>query len=161
PNQLQPPASSGPFGGMATQATSRIYMDLADDEAIVMTANAAGAQFRNVVLQDMFILSFDYWSHTSSLNMNQMAPDADSRFTYVVAHRDPGIQNWLDTCGLRETICGQRWQAFARDGSRTDPTMSAQLVKFKDLDSALPKGVQRIDAAGRREQIAQREAGFK
>lgn len=161
PNQLDPPASSAPFGGMATQFTAKVNIVLADDEAMVITASGSGALFRNAVLHDLFLLSLDYWSRTGSLNMNQMAADADGRFTYVVAHEDPGVRNWLDTGGLRQTIFGQRWQAFRRDGSTETPTISARVVKLRDLEAALPTGVRRIDAAGRREQVAEREAGFK
>jgi hypothetical protein len=41
-----------------------------------------------------------YWSRTGSMNMSQMAAESDGSFTYVVAHQDPGVYNWLDTGGL-------------------------------------------------------------
>jgi hypothetical protein len=97
PNAITSPVSSGPMGGMATQQTCRVNLRLADDEAMIITTTHAGALFRNAVLQNVFMLSFDYWSRTSSLNMTQMAADADGRFTYVVAHQDPGVHNWLDS----------------------------------------------------------------
>ncbi len=161
PNSIRAPQSSGMFGGMPSQWSTKANLELADDEALIVTANAAGAQFRNVVLTDCFFLTVDYWSRTGSLNMNQMAADASGDFTYVVAHRDPGIHNWLDTSGLRRTIFGQRWQAIPADYKGETPRMATRLVKLKDLDKALPKGVQRIDVAGRRDQLAAREAGFK
>lgn len=160
PNQVRAPLSSAAFGGMATQMGTKGNLCLGEDDAMIVTVTAAGAQFRNVMLTDNFHMSLDYWSNTASLNMDQMAPDADGRFTYVVAHRDPGVHNWLDTCGLRETIFGHRWQAFARDGSAGTPELEARLVKLADLDRELPAGVKRIDAAGRAEQLAARAAGF-
>jgi hypothetical protein len=93
--------------------------------------------------------------------MRQMAADQDGRFTYVVSHHDPGIHNWLDTSGLREVIFGHRWQAFPPGHSGETPAFSARLVNFGDLEAALPPGVQRINDAGRRAQIAGRESGFK
>jgi hypothetical protein len=95
-----------------------------------------------------------------SLNMAQMARDDDGLFTYVVAHQDPGIHNWLDTGGSRRSVFGHRWQAFPRDGSGQRPTLTSRIVKFNDLGKELPRGVRRVDAAQRREQIARREAGF-
>jgi hypothetical protein len=160
PNEIRAPASSGPMGGMATQMTCRGNICLADDEAMIITTTAADALFRNAVLQDVFMLSVDYWLRTTSFNMTQMAPDEDGRFTYVIAHRDPGIHNWLDTAGLQQTIFGQRWQAFPRGHRGIPPTVTAQHVKFKDLDTALPVGVRFIDSAGRRGQLAKRTAGF-
>jgi hypothetical protein len=160
-NHLRAPSSSAAFGGMATQWSTKGNLCLEDDEALIVTANAAGALFRNVMLTDAFHMSINYWSQTSSLNMTQMAADEDGRFTYVVAHQDTGVHNWLDTGGLRRTIFGHRWQAFPRNGSGDTPTISARVVKFRNLDSELPHGVRRIDSAGRREQIERREAGFK
>ncbi|RZK00290.1 MAG: hypothetical protein EOO76_13480 [Novosphingobium sp.] len=161
PNEVRAPLSSGAFGGMATQWGTKGNLDLAPDEAFVVTTTAAGAGFRNVMLTDNFHMSLNYWSRTSSLNMMQMAPDDDGRFTYVVAHRDPGVHNWLDTNGLRETIFGHRWQAFARDAPPEMPTLTAQLVKFDDLDKVLPRGVAEIDPVDRAAQLAKRETGFK
>jgi hypothetical protein len=161
PNVMLGPQSSGPLGGMATQRTCRVNACLAPDEAMIVTTTAAGALFRNAVLQDVFMISLDYWARVSSLNMAQMAADADGRFTYVIAHEDPGVHNWLDTGGLRQTIFGQRWQAFAREGGHEEPQVWAQVVKLRDLESALPDGVRRVDGAGRREQLALRAAGFR
>jgi hypothetical protein len=161
PNELRPPQSAGAFGGMATQWGTKGNLVLEDDEAFVVTTNAAGARFRNVTLTSLFHLSIDYGSQTSSLNMDQMAADADGRFTYVVAHRDPGVHNWLDTGGLRRTIFGHRWQAFPRGVAHETPTLAARTVRLADLEAALPSGVARIDAAGRRTQLADRARGVR
>lgn len=161
PNDIRPPMSSGAFGGMATQWGTKGNLCLEEGEAMIVRSNAAGAAFRNLTLTDAFHMSIEYWKRTSSFNMVQMAPDEDGDFTFVIAHRDPGVHNWLDTGGLRRAIFGQRWQAFARDGSAGTPWMTARLVKFDHLESELPDGVRRIDAAGRTAQLAAREAGFK
>ena len=160
PNDIRPPMSSGAFGGMATQWGTKGNICLEDDDAIIVRSNAAGAAFRNLTLTDAFHMTIEYWKRTSSFNMVQMAPDEDGDFTFVIAHRDPGIHNWLDTGGLRRTIFGQRWQAFPRDGSGGAPWMTVRLVKFDDLEKDLPEGVRRIDAAGRQAQLAARAAGF-
>jgi hypothetical protein len=62
--------------------------------------------------------------------MTQMAEDADGHYTYVVAHQDPLVHNWVDTGGLRGTILWHRWQAFPRDSSGETPAISARTVKF-------------------------------
>lgn len=160
PNEIRPPMSSAAFGGMATQAGTKGNLDLGENDALIVRSNAAGATFRNVVLTDAFHMSIEYWQRTSSLNMTQMAADEDGDFTFVIAHRDPGIHNWLDTGGLRRSIFGHRWQAFSRDDENEVPWMTVRQVKLDDLDKALPPGVPRIDAAGRAEQLAARKAGF-
>jgi hypothetical protein len=161
PNALRAPASSAPFGGMASQWGTKANVCLADDAALIVTSNAAGALFRNAVLCDVFFLSLNYWSRTGSLNMTQMAADDDGRYTCVVAHQDPGVHNWLDTGGLHRMIFGHRWQAIPRGGASETPTISARAVKFGDLARELPPGVRPIDSTARREQIARREAGFR
>jgi hypothetical protein len=160
PNHIRQPQSSGAFGGMATQWGTKGNLDLGPHEALIVTANSAGALFRNVMLTDQFHMSLNYWSRQSSLNMCQMAADSEGRFTYVVAHQDPGVYNWLDTNGLQRTIFGHRWQAFLRAAAAETPTLSVREVKFRDINATLPPGVRRIDAAVRARQIAQRQAGF-
>jgi hypothetical protein len=159
PNTIRPPLSSGAFGGMPSQWGTKGNIDLANGEAIIVRSNAAEATFRNLVLTDPFHISIEYWRRTSSLNMAQMAPDEDGDFTYVIAHEDPGIHNWLDTGGVRRCLFGQRWQAFNRSGKHDDPWMTAKLVRFNDLERELPNGVRRIDEAGRKQQCAQRQTG--
>jgi len=158
---MRAPVSSALTAGLSNQLGTKSNISIADDEALVVSANSAGARFRSAVLYDAFSLSVSYWSHISSLNMTQMAPDEDGGFTYVVAHEDPGVHNWLDTCGLNRMIFGHRWQSFSGDGSRQTPAISARVLKFRELESGLAPGVLRITAAGRRAQIARREAGFK
>ena len=160
PNTIRPPQSSAAFGGMATQWGTKGNLALGDDDALIVRSNAAGATFRNLTLTDAFHMSIEYWQRTSSFNMVQMAPDDDGDFSFVIAHRDPGVHNWLDTGGLRHTIFGQRWQAFARDGSAGTPWMTVEQVRFDQLEGKLSAGVRRIDAAGRAAQIDARRAGF-
>lgn len=161
PNEIRTPQSAGPFGGLVSQMGTKGNLHLADDQALVVRMNAAGALFRNVVLCDRFFLSLNYWSRTGSFNMAQMAADEDGQFTFVVAHQDPGVHNWLDTGGLNRTIFGCRWQVLPRDGTAERPAMSVRVARFADLAQELPAGVRRITADGRREQIARREAGFR
>ena len=161
PNQVCEPISSGPFGGMSTQYTSRANVVLEDDMALIVTASGAGALFRNTQLYDMFLLSLDYWKDTSSFASGQLAPDEDGRFTYVIAHEDPGVHNWIDTGGLRQTVFGHRWQSFPRDGSAETPTIEGRLVKFRELEKELPAGVRRVSDAERKQQLAERQRGYE
>jgi hypothetical protein len=160
PNTVRPPLSSAAFGGVPTQWGTKGHIVLADDEAVIVRSNSAGASFRNLVLTDAFHISIEYWKRTSSLNMLELAADEDGDFTCVISRHDPGISNWLDTGGMPRMNFGQRWQGFKPGAVRSDPWMTTELVKLDDLAKALPAGVMRIDAVGRREQIAAREAGF-
>ncbi len=160
PNELYPPRSSGTLGGMATQLTAGGHIELAPDEALIVTSSAARAQFRNVVLHDQYMVTVNYWDHVSSLNSSQMAADESGLFTFVVSAEDPGIHNWLDTNGKRYSMFVHRWQAFERGVPREKPILKARKIKFADLGRELPDGVRRIDAAARQQQIAKRLRGF-
>jgi hypothetical protein len=160
-NEMVPPMSSAGFGGMASQYTAKVNCVLEPDEVMIVRANEAGARFRNFVPSNKFMISINYWERMGSLNMHQMAPDADGKFTYVVAHEDPGTHNWIDTSGLRQLIIGQRWQAFGPGGPTEEPWISSKVVKYRDLQKELVDGTAMIDADGRKAQIAQRLAGFQ
>lgn len=160
PNHIREPRSAGAYGGMASQYGCKGYLWLDEDEAFLVRCNAAGAQFRNLVLTDAFHLSLEYWNRTASFNNSQMAPDEDGTYTFVVARQDPGVHNWLDTCTLRRIQFGCRWQAFVRGDAQEDPWMNGRLVKLDQLERELPDGVRRLDAAGRAAQRAAREASF-
>jgi len=160
PNQIRKPISSAAFGGVPTQYSVGGMFDLAEDEAVILRCNAAGAGFRNIVIEDAFMITPDYANHTSSLNMNQMAPDEGGDFTVVVSGSDPGIHNWLDTTGLRRTIVGTRWQAFPKGVEHDLPWITTRRVKLDDLAKELPATALRISAEGRSKQIAERRAGY-
>ena len=160
PNAMRPPAPTAALGGMPGQMSAGGRVKLAPDEALIIRTNAAGALFRNMVLTEYFWMTWDYWDRQTSLNTGQMTPDEDGRFTFVLAHRDPGVANWLDTCGRSEMRIGQRWQSFANGAPNEPLEFSGKVVKFADIERELPKGAARIDAEGRKRQLARRKAGF-
>src|SRR3546814_4563288 len=58
----------------------------------------------------MWMLSYEYRHHTSSLNHAQAVPDSDGLYRWVISAADPGVHNWLDGSG---NACGSillRWQ---------------------------------------------------
>ena len=55
------------------------------------------AKYWSIDLCNFWLESLDYANHQSSLNGHQAVVDADGVFRAVVAHRDPGVPNWLDT----------------------------------------------------------------
>lgn len=159
-NLLSEPFNTGGIGGLVSQSISLGSLKIDDDEAIIVTVEGGGAAFRNIVLHDYWFNALDYAQNTSSLNSGQSAPDADGRFTYVVSAKDPGVQNWLDTQGLRELLIVHRWQGLPRDGSMKAPTISTRHVKFSELEASLPPGVKRASPAQRAAQLKARAADY-
>jgi hypothetical protein len=73
---------------------------LGPDEALVMRGRFPRCRFANVVLWNHRLQTPPYRHRRVSLNRNQVQYEQDGSFQMVVAHRDPGVPNWLDTAGL-------------------------------------------------------------
>lgn len=159
PQTMTEPQGAGSVGGLVTQMGSLGHFTLAEDEAAVITATSGGATYRDIVLHDLWLRSLPNRDAQISLNNAQMTADADGRFTYVIARRDPGVCNWLDMGALGDVLVLHRWQGFP-DPAAAPPRIEVRKVMLAELDRHLPEGVARLDAAGRREQIARRQAAF-
>jgi hypothetical protein len=161
-NVMREPRGSGPVGGLRSQMGSQGVIRLADDEAMIITSGSGGAAYRGIVLHDVWYRAIEYWKRQSSLNTAQMVPDADGQYTFVVAHADPGVANWLDTGGLGEIYALHRWQGLPpHDAAEDAPKIRSEVIKLKDLDRKLPSAVQRIDAAERKRRLERRLASFQ
>ena len=75
----------------------------------------------------------DWATRQTGLNHTQARVDDDGRVRIVVAHRDPGIQNWLDTSGHPEGMFQYR---YIWTSSRPHP--SVRIVPFDQVRNALP-----------------------
>ena len=83
---------------------------LKPDQALVIRGRWPKCRFASVLLHDQFLQSFDYESRTISLNRKQTVLESDGSFKIVVAHKDPGMPNWLDTEGRMFGIMFWRFQ---------------------------------------------------
>ena len=160
-NTLSLEMSSGSLGGLVTQAGAQGRLKLADDEAAVITVDPAGARYSGLVAHDWWFRSLPYSNRTASLTSSSSHANRDGHFTYVVSLRDPGIHNWIDTCGLHETLVLYRWQGLPENKLRQGPTVdSVRIVKLDELAAALPPEIVRVSAAERARQIETRERAF-
>ncbi len=159
PQQMQPAVGSGNVGGLVTQVGSVGHFTIGDDEAVVITRNIAGAAYRDIVLHDELICSYDNRDHLSSYTNAQMKPDADGRVTYVLSLKDPGVHNWLDTAGFHDATILCRWQGLPKNGAEA-PVISSRVVKLAELEDALPSGVAKVTPAEREAQLAHRRATY-
>lgn len=159
PNVLKNPTRNAEF--LATQLQSAGYFQLADEEALVITINRAGAGYFIVPVTDDWTITKDYWNEQTSLNNVQAEADdaADSTYTIVVSPTDPGVANWVSTGGLNQGTISIRFQDI--DPMVTQlPTVSARVVSLSELDSVLPPNTRYVTAAERAAQIAYRKAGY-
>jgi len=123
PNTVGEPWSFRNAGVDAAGAVDIFYSmgrwDLGPDDALVMRGSIPPSRFTNVMLWNRHMQTLEYVHRRSSLNSAQIAYEPDGSYTVVVAHRDPGVANWLDTGGHRfGTIF---WRYLLPE---TDPTIA-------------------------------------
>ena len=87
----------------------------------------------------------------------QSERDPDGAIRWVIAHRDPGVPNWLDTTGHPEGFMAPRWAYFEKPPPEIWPTIAARKVRFDEIRKHLPAGTRTVSPAERREAIRIRQ----
>jgi hypothetical protein len=85
------------------------YFELAEDEALVVEARPPRCDYWMFVLSNHWLETLDYTRHRIMLNNHSAKLEPDGSLKLVVAARDPGHPNWLDTAGHRRGTLGVRW----------------------------------------------------
>jgi len=125
------------FGALEGQFYYEGAYDLAPDEALLVESPVpAKCQYRSLILTNEIYETTDWFNNHASLNLAQAAPDSDGRLRIVIAHKDPGVKNWLDTAGYPRGVVQGRWTECD-----SQPMPETRVVKLKDLAKALPKDV--------------------
>ena len=151
-------ASSDTGGGMSTNIYAGGIFDLGEDEALYVEATFTGEPvYTSMHLGNLWGESPDYANHQSSLNHHQMDMGPDGVQRWVVAHRDPGVQNWIDTTGLPSGYLSHRW-AYSQIPDRAQwPRITARKIHFDEIADAFPADHRRVSPDERREAIRVRQ----
>ncbi len=147
-------------GALRNQVYVGGRFELADDEAFVVTVSDGGAEYFTVPLSNIWGTTMDIVDRTASLNKAQSVPNPDGTYTYVLSETDPGVHNWVNTCGLDEGILTLRMAEFPEGGPREDLAASGEVAKLDELDSVLPEGTVFVDTDARAAQLTTRRAGY-
>jgi hypothetical protein len=114
PNQFVPPKKDDSHQQITYAAKDNVYsmapFVLGPDQALIIRGRFPKCRFSNVVLFNRFLQTFDYETRNVSLNRAQTELLDDGSFEIIVAHRDPGRPNWLDTEGRGFGIMFWRFQ---------------------------------------------------
>jgi len=150
-------ASLATAGGMTTNIYSGGIYELGAEEALIVELNQPiEPEYIGFHLGNLWGESLDFANYQSSLNAFQAHRDPDNVLRYVIAHRDPGVANWLDTTGHPEGYMAIRW-AYSHKPKDNWPWATAQRVPFKDIDQHLLPGTARVTPQQRRAAIAVRQ----
>ncbi|MBW2362657.1 MAG: DUF1214 domain-containing protein [Deltaproteobacteria bacterium] len=113
----------------ADNAYLQTRYELGPDQALVMRGRFPRCRFANVVLWNHRLQTPPYRYRRVSLNRNQVHYEADGSFEMVVAHRDPGVPNWIDAAGLPS---GMIFWRFLLPEEQT-PRIEAEVVDVSSL----------------------------
>lgn len=105
------------------------HYELAEDEALVIETALPASRFINVVLWNRFMQTYDYGNRQVSLNRKQMHFEDDGTVKIIIAHRDPGLPNWLDTEGRPSGVI--YWRFVYPNEAPSAPV--SKVVKLADL----------------------------
>lgn len=155
-NTLSAPADPTAVGGVPGRFMSTGHFELAPDEALVVTVWPIDARYQGIQLTDPWFSSLEYANRSTSLSADQAHRSADGAYRFVVAARDPGVQNWLDTTGLPKGTMLIRF-----DGSELESFPKSKLpvvskIRFEALRDVLPADTPVFGEPMREAQIAER-----
>ena len=110
---------SNRFGGLVDVAYYHSYWKLAPDEALVIDAMPPACDHWNFQLDNHWMESLDYRYFRIHTNSAIAERRKDGSIRIVVAHRDPGVPNWIETAGHEFGTMCFRW--VRPDGDPPEP----------------------------------------
>ncbi len=120
PNVFNPPEKPGALAFAAADAayTMAPYV-IGPDQALVITGRWPECRFANVSLWTRFSQMYDYVNRPVWRNRANTTLEPDGSFRMILAHRDPGLPNWLDTEGRPSGT--MFWRFFLPEGAIETP----------------------------------------
>ena len=128
------PEKSTAAGGDPDIAYYHSYWRVEPHEALVIDLRPPRCSYWNFQLNNHWMESLDYRYYRIHVNKHTATCGDDGSVRIVVAHRDPGLPNWLDTCGHSFGTMCLRWVH-----AEHHPTPNTRLVTFDELPLTDPK----------------------
>jgi hypothetical protein len=149
---VAPPST--PRGGAPTIAYGAGWWQLEADEVLVITTDVPDAGYWGWTVHHRYRLdSGDFAGRQTSLNPAQAFIDDDGRIRFVLAHRDPGVPNWIDTEGQPEGMV-----VYRSIDTRSRPVPESVVAPFAAVREHVPVAHPVVDEGDRRDQLARRRA---
>jgi hypothetical protein len=145
------------MGGLVGQFYYEGAYELADDEALIIEVKEPQVcPYRSLILTNEIYETTDWYNNHSSLNGAQAPADADGVLRIVVAARDPGVLNWLDTAGYNKGLIQGRWT-----DCDAQPVPEIRKVALADVAALLPPETRKVAPAERDEIVRARRAALQ
>jgi hypothetical protein len=104
------------------------YWQLGPEEALVIDLEPPECEYWNLQLNNHWMESLDYRYHPTHWNKHTARANPDGSVRIVVAHRDPGLPNWLDTASHERGTLGLRWVKAS-----AHPAPCTRVVPFAEI----------------------------
>ncbi len=132
PNQLPmfDPEVSVAAGGDPNIVYYHGYWTLAADEALIIEATPPECETWNFQLDNHWLESLDYRYFQIHVNKHTAKYRDDGSVQIVVAHQDPGVANWINTCSHDCGAMSFRWIS-----AKEHPQPQCRVVKFSEIQA--------------------------
>ncbi|MFT3931109.1 MAG: hypothetical protein QM709_12525 [Spongiibacteraceae bacterium] len=144
-------------GGLVGQYYYEGPYDIGDDEALIIEAKVPDVcGYYSVILTNEIYETIDWYNNHSSLNDTQAVLDSDRVLRVVVANRDPGVPNWLDTAGHTKGLIQGRWAECD-----AHPVPVIRKVALAELRNYLPADTAQVTREQREKIIRERRLALQ
>lgn len=124
------PEISNAAGGDAGIIYYHSHWKLGPGEALVIEAMPPECDSWNFQLNNYWMESLDYRYHNICISKGNAVYERDGRVRLIVAHENPGLPNWIETCAHQEgTMCWRWYRSEVVD----PPQPNCRVVAFSDL----------------------------
>ena len=160
-NQPALPFTAGGVAGAQQLYASGVF-ELAEDEALVVKVTApVEPHYIGFQLNNFWFEGPDQQNYTSSLSGHQLPVSSDGSRYYIIAHKDPGVQGWVDTTGLEKGLHAMRFVFRENPPAEQMPRAEATLTQLEALGDLLPEDTPKVSPEERRREIAARQSHIK
>ncbi len=125
------PNTSNAAGGDADIIYYHSHWKLHKNEALVITVKPPECDTWNFQLNNYWMESLDYQYFNICINKGGAEYLEDRSVKVIVAHEDPGLPNWIETCGHIEGTMCWRWYRIVEGEKPIEP--QCEVVNVKDL----------------------------
>lgn len=154
PNRIPRPATSDADAKRGRSAAN-MYWELGADEALIVEFDAHEGLWM-ITNMGAYFTSMDFLYRPVSYTPSRASVDDDGKVRLILAHRDPGYRNWIDTQGFERGNLTYRHMLAGQPA-----TLAARLVKHAELADALPPETARVTGAERTALMWERFNGIR
>ena len=127
------PKVSNAAGGDANILYYHSHWKLEPDEALLIEVMPPDCDSWNFQLNNYWMESLDYRYFNICISKGNAHYETDGSLKVVVAHEDPGLPNWIQTCAHNEGTMCWRWY---RAKSMQAPEPQCKIVSFHEISQS-------------------------